>query len=808
MLIRLLRFLAIAAGLILSARIASAQITGQVESIGFGGYYRGGCWTPMRIQLRNAAPQARQVEIRVRQLDLDHDTVNYTRTITVNGSAAGNQTFWMEFIPQTVDGGLSSAADGGTLDDLRRKLQVGLYTPDGKALASLSLTALPTDVNRLSADQGTRLVLLVQSPGGRPQWQGFLGASGLLEQVAMTPIQAEDLPPNVIGYNGVDAVVWLNAPPPDPRLPSQRDRFEALRQYVRQGGHLVICQSSRWRDVERAFGSFMPVQVATVKPNADLSGLLGLAKTSVGKVQRPAIDAAAAVAKPDAVVDAWMNWPAATTQPAATHPATTSAPATRAVARTPLIARRAEGMGSVSWVARDLGDRTLVRALPNGWAGVWDRVLGWHDEVIPAAAPKSQRAKFMHAGRVNLGGTMLQGIDLPARTGGYVAIAILFFILYWLAAGPLSYLVLSARRRVGLSWWVFALAALLATGLTMLIVQWVVRGAPRGRHVTLVRMTPGEPAVITSRIGLYIPHDGEQTIRLGGTTPGRVSDLIPLPLPDDPQAAGGGGFITPMAYRVPVPRAGDETVELAVPYRSTLKKLQARWIGSSPSLRGIEGRVRLDRAFPWLSGTLTNRIGRDLTDVYLAFKSPAGQDRMIYLPRWEKDASVDLHGLLTARDDRPVFVARVASAVAAPPGVNRRLNDALFYPSDPTRGWAGYWYGQFSGGFGLTTFTARDPTQAMPMLSLFSLLPPMPTPSDSRQVAVDLLRRGARFMDASAAVTAGKLLILGRDADADGPLPFPVAVEGLFGDTPVEAQGTTYYQILLPLDRSAASVMQ
>ena len=45
-------------------------------------------------------------------------------------------------------------------------------------------------------------------------------------------------------------------------------------------------------------------------------------------------------------------------------------------------------------------------------------------------------------------------------------------------------------------------------------------------------------------------------------------------------------------------------------------------------------------------------------------------------------------------------------------------------------------------------------------------------------------------------VAAGAMVVL---AQADGPLPFPMTVEG----DPVAGTGTVFYQYVLPLDRSA-----
>jgi hypothetical protein len=302
---------------------------------------------------------------------------------------------------------------------------------------------------------------------------------------------------------------------------------------------------------------------------------------------------------------------------------------------------------------------------------------------------------------------------------------------------------------------------------------------------------------------LYIPHDGDQVLGLQNTAADRVSDLTPLPLspldlPED------SGYITPMEYDVPVPRTGEDSVSLTVPYRSTLKKLQARWVGDATSLGGIDGQAELVGSFPYLAGTLTNHLGRDLADVYLAFglEGVSGQPvrRLVYLPRWPDGTSVDLWAMLTDRQNRAVFVGRESSAVQSPPGMNRRIDDALFYAGDFKRGWAGYWYGKLAGNTGLVQLPMADGNDSMPILSLFDLLPPMS--ADAGHGRVDLLRRGARLMDASAAVNAGRLLIVARDANPNGSLSFPMTIQTLFGHAPIAAGGTTYYQVILPLQRA------
>jgi hypothetical protein len=61
---------------------------------------------------------------------------------------------------------------------------------------------------------------------------------------------------------------------------------------------------------------------------------------------------------------------------------------------------------------------------------------------------------------------------------------------------------------------------------------------------------------------------------------------------------------------------------------------------------------------------------------------------------------------------------------------------------------------------------------------------------------VEILRRGGRNLDCSAAIAAGRLVVL-AEADGKAPLPFPLEVEG----DKVEGSGTLLFQSILPMER-------
>src|ERR1700742_5202766 len=86
--------------------VASAQISGSVESIGCDSYFRPECWTPMVITVTPQTAQTDFYQIHVKVQDLDRDLPIFQRTISVTGTAEGTtqQKFRMYFIPPPTDG--------------------------------------------------------------------------------------------------------------------------------------------------------------------------------------------------------------------------------------------------------------------------------------------------------------------------------------------------------------------------------------------------------------------------------------------------------------------------------------------------------------------------------------------------------------------------------------------------------------------------------------------------------------------------------------------------------------------------------
>src|SRR5690606_17388014 len=123
----------------------------------------------------------------------------------------------------------------------------------------------------------------------------------------------------------------------------------------------------------------------------------------------------------------------------------------------------------------------------------------------------------------------------------------------------------------------------------------------------------------------------------------------------------------PDAARLQAPR-------IEVPFRSTLKKLESKWVG--PSRSQITGKVRLlegiNRARCRLDGKITNNTPHTLIHVYLAFIDQMGNDALCYIPVWEPGRTIDLQ-----RDiEEWNLVGRTGDRQAVP-GMGKPIADLL-----------------------------------------------------------------------------------------------------------------------------------
>lgn len=833
---------------------ALAQANGYVRELGFEGNYRPDCWVPLLVHLESTASEPAEYQIQVHQQDLDQDTVVYTRTVTLGPKARDD--VWVYFQPQPTAGGLPGGTSTNPLGDV---LKVHLYDKAGrKHIANLpvqgSIKANSVDAGGggVGSDRAIKIVLVVRETGNFHASE-YGNAHGVMEDVLFVPVRLTQsgLPDHVLGYQMVDAVLWLDAKLNDIR---NTPAFGALQQWVRQGGNLAVCHQTDRSQLEALIAADMLPVVGKVssasdaawaiqiRQKKDLDHIISiLRQTSLALLfneaawkaviaANPFFEVAYAQPRPDAMVDGWIYW----SDPGQPED------------RSPFIARRAYGMGSVTWVAQELGSGVLSEApdpsdkpatqpsgstqparprrmmVTNGWPRLWDKVFGWRNQTRTNGEMEEFKAvnkgdagqanlelfanQYTRGGGVDVGRTLINGgTEHSARSTAYVFLAVLFFIVYWVIAGPGSYVYLASKKKKGLSWTVFGATALAATLLTVILVKLLLQGGPEARHVTLVRLTPDQPAAdgtaryaanMHTRMGLYIPRDGEQVVSVADPGPDRTASVSPYAVhPQWLKDEKDSGFTDTAKYFVNTdPILAGKAASVGFPYRSTLKKVDARWAG--PVTEGISGSVRMTPA--GLAGTLTNKLGHDVRNIFLVFtigwidsnqSRTSANDVMLYIPTWKNGAVIDVAA--------EAGKAKVIDGMqGASPGSGVNVIDRL-EPST-TRNWSRYLLGDLSGAFGNEVFDKGEAgiLRTFPLMSLIDRVGPVRREKDNSDTRAEPIRRGGRDFNASQLVASGRLVMLAQAVDVPVPLPMQVNGDGF------ESRGTVLFQVSLPVDRS------
>jgi hypothetical protein len=794
---------------------ASAQLKGEVESIGFENYYRPDCWTQMVIRLTPETDKAADYLVCVHQQDMDRDLPIYARQVTVtptdeNGNAR-EQRFRVYFKPKPTDHGLPDASEiTTTVATLQKDLTVDLTTTGGKFVAALPITNTIFNLNNSENHRECKFVLTVTGAGSVPPHREYdPGVTiGFLEDIAMVPVAVNELPENPIGYDAVDAILWLDASP-DALTAGGDERLRALQNYVRGGGHLVICQQTDQWQKTLGFADMLPVSVNGIRVKGDAEPLRSLAanhERSGGALidpwdyMRGPMTLGVATIKPGAYVDQWITWPN--------------------YEFTPYLARKSYGCGCVTWVAQNLADRSLASTMVQGermetihWPAIWNRIFDWKDDPLTVSrVGDADKMKYSETNNtVDIGHELNdKTMELNNKSLWYITVAVIFFIVYWLVAGPGTFFFLLSKGKSGANWFAFAAAALVFTLLTVLLVDVIVRGAPDLRHFSVVRATAAEVgaapvAHVYSRFGLYIPKDGKQTLEIKDSAPGTAADLSAYAIPPKDLGENAPSDIG-LEYTVPITDAasGESTV-VQVPYRRTLKKLEAGWTGDPAAAGlsgGIEGTGKLVDGSK-VEGKLTNGTGRKLRDVYFAYKwrnpyvgtDSRNQDYLVYIPEWGSGVTIDLAVDLRYEADKDGKVQKIAPIDhdGANPENGHKCSGSI------QKNWEEYWLKSLStGGMDESTMELH---RSLIVLSLFDRLMPNQRP-DETSGRVELFRRGARHLDCSAALAAGSMVVVaGEETTGPNPLPMPLEVNG----DRVTGDGLTLYQFIVPMDNSFAT---
>lgn len=767
---------------------------------GIGGWYRQGHWVPVRVRLENRSGVRWSGYLAADQMDLDGDPIRCLSRPFVLEPTLGGRDLWLYYWPRPDD------------EDYWLR-SVSVLDEHKQFVAAMPVEAKPQVILVSNTeDQHAQRWVVVLGPS-LLGWNAYTGVKGgvATNRVSWVP-RAEGLPDQALGLDGVDLLVWQAGQ--DAVVPSELGedlRVRAILEWVKAGGHLIITTGPRWlelADPTHPLAAALPLDMRAAQQTPGL-GLLNRYLPAAG------FRGGAGRLTGDLIQVTGTLKPGARAV----------GPAQGAGRGEPLVVTGKYGQGAVTLATVDLAAPMFGSFTQAQWLAFWQQTAGWSGITGNAPALKSRgeyeallaQPDFPLKGKeftpvVQLDQGISASIDLTRQTGLRLLLAVVFLGLYWAAAGPGADLILRKKGRSTWSWWIFGASVVAASALALLMV-WTFRiQGQELRHRTYVagsvivdNGSVGSPAStaaisIDAYYGLYLPCDGMMTVELGkvagsgsvpagGTAPGDakggqlaergdnggggITYLVPF---NEPTLTAIRGFADPQPYEL----LTESSTRLRIPFRSTLKKLQARWqghsacrvvahqvaaefgrrsrpIGATESGKALAEELR-PRPAVSLAGTLTNQTGYDLTQVRLvvlaAERKDWPMDGIFAVASWKNGQTVDLATL--APESAPLESVLMESSRAAtelehlPIGLN--LTGVQKYKVDLLNALL-----ELRGGESLTQ-----------------------TP-----IHTEFRRHFTRPADRSAAVRSSRMLILARAGSASGEgeaghaaAPLPLVVNG------------------------------
>ncbi len=788
----------------------TGEVQLKVQSFGVGNRPRAGEWVGVPIEVTDSSTKVRNVMVRIACADLDGDIALMQRVIVTNPGTPQRVWVYLRLPFSRLDDATfeitahEAEEAGGSGDTVQ-------YTP-GRLLGTTRYrvpTGVPVDTAiGLIGIVGTRAAGLEQYANLRDSGTGNYAITGheLTEIVGgLTPAL---LPDRWFGYAPLQALVWTSDRAEDqPTL--LRDAWaEAVREYVRRGGHLVIILpqvGQVWLDQPaNPLADLMPAVRVTRQESVDLNAYRGLLTR----------DPQATLPK-DAVVHTFAPKDGA-------QWSMDTLPVMAGSDGAAVVVRRIVGTGMVTVIGIDVSSPKLqnqARAvMPDQF---WNRILGKRLRVLTnseLAAMGPPRRKMPDGSDPPEYDFSIQGVEhVDQRIGGFVAnegraasgllLAFVVFVGYWVVAGPVGYLALKQRKLKQHAW----VAFVLATGAFTLI-AW--GGAsilkPRrvhGQHFTVVDSVYGQTVQrARSWQGVFLPRYGEQSISVAATqaSGGSWRNLVASWDPPGQRNAGAFSMFPDSRGYVVEARQPDTIV---VPARATTKQVQVDWAGGLPGNWGMirpladasvpvgqEIRI-LDRAGggggerAWsISGVLTHALPGPLENVHIVLAlapSPKVSELNITSPpyttfvvalggdgKWDPNTALDLD---------KVFPTRIADLSG---DFFERL---VRKPSNLS--------------VGAMVQETLSPTDAALAMSMFDMLRPPDQANTATRARVVVRREATHGLDLSRWLTQPCVIVIGEIGASD-PMerPIPVTVDDLSGDeVRARMKGRTIVRWVYPL---------
>lgn len=728
------------------AQVGEVKLSIESDQIGLGGMVRPGTWTPIRLTLQNAFAEPVTVRCQWTLQDADDDVVLAQRTVTL--SAQRTQSVWLYADPPLAQSTKSGQWFVHIINAKTGQVLAMQRVVPGKVISPTTMVVGTTSTQLLG----------LQGFGNEPYTQQE-------RKEFLRGLTPAELPDRWYGLSLLDVLVWT----PDAGMLGDRQAGDpnnvaissetrgAIVEWVRRGGHLVIVMPG----------------IGDPWATSPFKELVGPIKSqTVTDTQAPRW-LGEPLADMDLKVDLKVIDPGEDLGTRATV-------LLRDTQGRPTVVARQVGLGRVTFLGVDITDpRYLRMGLPSGKIGMWHQVLMWRGPIMS----RERIEEDVKAGRllnpeyrrnISVDGFMAGKLAMRETAVVPLTLAALLFTVYWIVAGPVSFLTLKRRDMSRHNW----LAFTAVTGVCTLI-AWGGAMALRPSkakiaHFSVVDIDVASRLTHThSWASVFVPVHGNVEFEI--VDPAVTENRNTISTAGISVRMEAGGFLDPQRYEMDA--AAPHRVTL--PFRSTAKAIELDYMGrldSAPTPADVPwvppvGTLRVVEGWP--VGTLTHKLPGTLRNALVIYQAADGREPWVWrLPEWEAD--------------KPMVISppRNAQRLVIPPGKD----------GDPWRGHlGGLMSSKVAEELEALDEAQRGPSlvsgdrlvQMVEMLSFYDTLPPprytIEENPDSEQYVlavppVGYQRTTGRRMDLSRLLPLRRVIIIGHLQGTD--LPVPLHVDG------------------------------
>jgi hypothetical protein len=571
---------------ILAATQASKGPTMQVD-VGFNEDYREGYWTPVYVTLNNSG-------------------ANFRGTLSIN-AFAGQQRATSVSFPSPWNFKRAVALPPGAMQ--RLTLYVPFYLgnlPPRGVIATLtdtnnhiiSMQSVPNSTKLYSVQMGELFIgeLSDQDPNAGFGLLKSLSLPNQQSSFEVVGLNAATLPENTAVLKNFDVLILANF---DTRSLSPQQVI-VLQTWVNQGGTLIEAGGADWQRTLAPLPSVLrPVTITGTTSLPQGTHMVPMSSPYTLPPQSP-VDKQPPVTLPTSVTASTATL---STQNAFSSNEIMCSYITTDGTAIPLIVKARQGQGTILYLAVDPSLPPLA-----AWSGsqaLWRSLLlyAMGDKFL---IPSTVATYYSGPGQILTRGGILSMLQPQSSLGPWIIIVLL--LGYVVVLGPIRLLIVKRMKHPQLwGWRIFAGSALLFSLFSFGLAYYQKGAALTDNSISLVQLDQGSSSAhITTYMGIYVPYQGDYTLR----TPG-ASLIEPVPntlLLNSPLSIPSGDDQANFAYNansttMNIPDAGPWTFHPMVMEQD--RQLHG---GLSTQLM-----IRKDH----LVGTITNTMTTALNDAYV-----------------------------------------------------------------------------------------------------------------------------------------------------------------------------------------------